>query len=131
MLAEQVVRGEEYSVEMLHSQGRRVFANVTAKVLCPGPYPVELGHLVPAPISGKLTAQLAGETERLLDGIGFGVGLVHCEWIVQDGTPYLVECAGRRPYTPMSTSCVGDFRRHQPRPLPGPPPGSPSPSLVR
>jgi biotin carboxylase len=97
MLVEQFVRGEEYSVEMLYSEGIRVFANVTAKVLCPGPHPVERGHLVPAPIPTDLTELLIGETGRLLAGIGFGVGLVHCEWIVDGGRPYLVECAGRQP----------------------------------
>ncbi|MET9232372.1 ATP-grasp domain-containing protein [Lentzea sp. NPDC003310] len=97
MLVEQFVTGDEYSVEMLYSHGDRSFANVTAKVLHPGPRPVELGHLVPAPVSPELTALLVSETERLLAAIGFGTGLVHCEWIVQDGKPYLVECAGRQP----------------------------------
>ena len=97
MLAEQFVSGDEYSVEMLWSEGKRVFANVTAKVLYPGPRPVEQGHLVPAPISAELTERLVGETERLLAAVDFRVGLVHCEWIVDGGTPYLVECAGRQP----------------------------------
>jgi biotin carboxylase len=97
MLVEQFVRGEEYSVEILYSEGIRVFANVTAKVLCPGPHPVERGHLVPAPIAPDLTELLISETERLLAGVGFGVGLVHCEWIVDGGKPYLIECAGRQP----------------------------------
>jgi biotin carboxylase len=97
MLAEQVVTGAEYSVEMLYGNGKRYFANVTAKVLISGSRPVELGHLVPAPIPRDLAGLLAAETERLLVAIGFGAGLVHCEWIVQDGVPYLVECAGRQP----------------------------------
>ncbi|HET8682684.1 MAG TPA: ATP-grasp domain-containing protein [Micromonosporaceae bacterium] len=97
MLVEQFVDGAEYSVEMLYSAGVRVFANVTAKVLHGGSRPVEVGHLVPAPIPPDLAELMIGQTERLLAAIGFGVGLVHCEWIVQDGTPFLVECAGRQP----------------------------------
>lgn len=97
MLAEQFVSGDEYSVEMLYGGGERHFANVTAKVLFPGPRPVEQGHLVPAPIDPALADLLVARTEQLLAGIGFGTGLVHCEWIVERGEPYLVECAGRQP----------------------------------
>jgi len=97
MLVEQWVDGPEYSVELLYSNGTLVFGNVTEQLHFPGPYPVEQGHLVPAPISAELTERLIGETVRLLDAVGFGVGLVHCEWIVDDGRPYLVECAGRQP----------------------------------
>jgi hypothetical protein len=58
LLAEQFVQGDEYSVEMLVRDGRPLFANVTAKQLFPGPRPVELGHLVPAPIEESLDALL-------------------------------------------------------------------------
>jgi biotin carboxylase len=97
MLAEQVISGAEYSVELLYGKGERMFANVTAKELYPGSRPVERGHLVPAPITAELAELLIAETERVLSAAGFGTGLVHCEWIVQNGTPYLVECAGRLP----------------------------------
>lgn len=97
MLVEQYVSGEEYSVEMLYSNGTRVFANVTGKVLYPGRHPVERGHLVPAPIAPDLAELLTSQTAQLLAAVGFGVGLVHCEWIVENGRPYLVECAGRQP----------------------------------
>ncbi|QMU71364.1 ATP-grasp domain-containing protein [Streptacidiphilus sp. P02-A3a] len=97
MLAEQFVHGDEYSVEMLVRDGVPVFTNVTGKQLFPGPYPVELGHVVPADISAELTGLLAAQTTRLLRTVGFGTGITHCEWIVSDGVPYLVECAGRMP----------------------------------
>ncbi|MFJ3663750.1 ATP-grasp domain-containing protein [Streptomyces sp. NPDC090119] len=97
MLVERRVRGREYSVEMLVEAGRPRFANVTGKDLFPGIRPVELGHLVPADIPAGLDAELRAETERLLRSVGFGTGIAHCEWIVEDGRPYLVECAGRFP----------------------------------
>jgi biotin carboxylase len=97
MLVEQYVHGEEFSVEMLVRDGEQAFGNVTGKVLYPGPRPVELGHTVPAPIPADLTARLLAETERVADAVGFVDGFLHCEWIVSDGTPYLVECAGRMP----------------------------------
>jgi biotin carboxylase len=96
MLVEQYVPGHEYSVEMLVDCGRPVFANVTDKVLHPGPRPIELGHLVPAEVPPTLQTKLCAQTERVLAAVGFGTGVAHCEWIVaDDGAVYLVECAGR------------------------------------
>ncbi|MFI5563993.1 ATP-grasp domain-containing protein [Amycolatopsis japonica] len=95
MLAESFVEGDEFSVEMLLRDGEPLFANVTGKRLFPGPRPIELAHIVPADIPDELTATLTEETRRLTDATGFRTGIVHCEWIVSDGIPYLVECAGR------------------------------------
>lgn len=97
MLVEEYVHGEEFSVEMLVRDGEQLFANVTGKVLYDGPRPIELGHTVPAQISDELTEALAAGTRALVDATGFRTGFLHCEWIVRDGTPYLVECAGRMP----------------------------------
>ncbi len=98
MLVEEYVRGDEFSVELMSRQGRRVFGNVTGKTLYPGDRPIELGHTVPADVPAELTERLLAETERVLAAAGFGTGFVHCEWIVDDsGVPCLVECAGRMP----------------------------------
>lgn len=97
MLVEEFVAGPEFSVEMLLDAGRPLFANVTGKLLHPGDRPIELGHVVPADIPAALAEELVSATECLMDVIGFGSGLTHCEWIVRDGVPYLVECAGRMP----------------------------------
>jgi biotin carboxylase len=95
MLAERFVRGSEYSVEMLVNKGRPVFANVTRKVLVEGPHPVEIGHVAPAGIPERLAGTLRAATEKVVEAVGFQTGIVHCEWILCDDTPYLVECAGR------------------------------------
>ncbi|GAB3888983.1 ATP-grasp domain-containing protein [Kibdelosporangium lantanae] len=95
MLAERYVHGAEYSVEMLVRDGEPLFANVTGKQLYPGPHPVELAHAVPAEIPDALTAELGKWTHEVVTAVGFAHGIVHCEWIVSDGVPYLVECAGR------------------------------------
>ncbi|MEV7213733.1 ATP-grasp domain-containing protein [Kitasatospora cineracea] len=97
MLAEQYVRGPEFSVEMLLSGGRPLFANTTGKLLYPGRYPIEAGHTVPAELPVETHELLAAETERLAAAVGFGTGVLHCEWILADGVPVLVECAGRLP----------------------------------
>ncbi|MFK0043645.1 ATP-grasp domain-containing protein [Streptomyces sp. NPDC090741] len=95
MLAEQYVQGPEFSVEMLVREGRPLFVNITGKQLFPGPHPVEMAHLVPADIPQELAQTLGAQTERVVAAVGFRDGIVHCEWIVSDGVPYLVECAGR------------------------------------
>jgi biotin carboxylase len=97
MLVEQYVEGDELSVEMVVRDGVPVFANVTSKVLFPGPRPVERGHVVPAELPAGQRQLLIGQTERVLEAVGFGTGFVHCEWILSGGTPVLVECAGRLP----------------------------------
>ncbi|WP_314244927.1 ATP-grasp domain-containing protein [Streptomyces kutzneri] len=97
MLAEQYVGGPEFSVEMLVRDGAALFVNVTGKQLFPGSHPVELAHTVPADIPEDLARLLGARTERLVEAVGFRDGMVHGEWIVSEGVPYLVECAGRLP----------------------------------
>ena len=97
MLVEECVLGHEYSVEMVVRDCESLFANVTDKLLFPGSRPIELGHVLPAPISPELAESLTESTLAVLRAVGFGSGVVHCEWIVRDGVPYLVECAGRFP----------------------------------
>jgi biotin carboxylase len=99
MLAEHFVSGPEFSVEMLVQAGQPLFFNVTGKKLYPGARPVELAHTIPAEVGEELTALLGEETVRVVQAVGFADGMVHCEWIVSEGLPYLVECAGR---------CAGD-----------------------
>ncbi len=94
---EEFIEGTEYSVEMLVREETSQFANVTGKLLHPGVRPVELGHLVPADVADTTAAALVDSTAELMRVIGFDTGVVHCEWIVRDGTPYLVECSGRLP----------------------------------
>ncbi|WP_018350598.1 ATP-grasp domain-containing protein [Longispora albida] len=97
MLAEEFVAGEEFSVEMLVRDGVNEFANITGKILYPGPQPVELGHVIPGDLPQDVAAEMIAATERVVTATGFRSGVLHCEWIVRDGQPYLVECAGRMP----------------------------------
>jgi biotin carboxylase len=95
MLAERFLVGDEFSVEMMVSGGRPVFGAPTRKFLFEGPRPVEQGHVHPADVEPALAERLVADTARVLDAVGMDTGFVHCEWIVEDGVPHLVECAGR------------------------------------
>jgi biotin carboxylase len=96
-LAEERLQGPEYSVEALVRRGEIVFENITAKTVIPGPYPVELGHLLPAPLDPD--TQLGFETaiRALVAALGFQTGILHAEWILTESGPTLIECAGRCP----------------------------------
>ncbi|MEU9138940.1 ATP-grasp domain-containing protein [Streptomyces sp. NPDC048404] len=99
-LAEERLQGPEYSVEALVQRGEIVFQNITAKTVIPGPYPVELGHLLPAPLDPDTQTAFATAMRALVTSTGFGTGILHAEWILTDSGPTLVECAGR---------CPGDY----------------------
>jgi biotin carboxylase len=94
-LVEEFVEGREFSVEALIRDGKLLFANVTAKSLYPGDRPIERMHLVPADLPPNDYARLVADTARLVTVTGFGTGIVHCEWLMNQGVPHLVECAGR------------------------------------
>ncbi|OIJ65476.1 ATP-grasp domain-containing protein [Streptomyces mangrovisoli] len=99
-LAEERLHGPEYSVEALVRDGEIIFENVTAKTVIPGPYPVELGHLLPAPLDDGTQAAFGTAMRALVAATGFGTGILHAEWILTGAGPTLVECAGR---------CPGDY----------------------
>ncbi|HEY0932171.1 MAG TPA: ATP-grasp domain-containing protein, partial [Trebonia sp.] len=92
-LAEDRLSGPEISVEALVSDAQVVFENTTAKTVRPGRYPVELGHLVPGPAQPRISAAM----RALVAATGFRTGTLHAEWILVEGEPHLVECAGRLP----------------------------------
>lgn len=97
VIAEARLSGPELSTEAFVDAGEVVFCNVTAKQVAGGPWPVELGHVVPAPLSGPETAAFASAVASLVTALGFGTGVLHAEWIVTAEGPVLVECAGRIP----------------------------------
>ena len=96
-LAERRLRGPEYSVEALIQCGRLVFFNVTEKALVPGPRPIELGHVVPAPLDSAVMGRLREAMRMLVAATGISTGVLHAEWILTASGPALVECAGRCP----------------------------------
>lgn len=96
-LVEERLYGPEYSVEALVRRGEVIFENVTAKTVIPGPHPVELGHLMPAPATPAVQAQFAEAIRTLVAALGFETGILHAEWILTEHGPTLVECAGRCP----------------------------------
>ena len=65
------------------------------QVPLPGGTPGGAGASDPADIDDALTARLLADTERVVQAVGMNYGFVHCEWMVREGVPYFIECAGR------------------------------------
>jgi biotin carboxylase len=102
-LAEELISGTEVSVQSLVSAGHLIFSNTTIKDVLPGRHPVELGHTLPAPIPDDMADEVIGYTDRLIRRAGFGYGVIHSEWIIDDRTPKLIECAARVPGDSITT----------------------------
>lgn len=96
-LVEQRMYGPEVSVEALVHQGVVGFRNITSKTVQGSRYPVELAHTVPAELPSATEAALHEAVQLLASAAGFENGVLHAEWILGDGGPYLVECAARLP----------------------------------
>ncbi|WP_441245326.1 ATP-grasp domain-containing protein [Kitasatospora sp. McL0602] len=96
-LVEQRLYGPEVSVEALVHEGVVGFWNVTAKSVQDSRYPVEVGHALPADLPADTVAGLRRAIQQLATAVDFRSGILHAEWILADGRPHLVECAGRLP----------------------------------
>lgn len=115
-LAEERLAGPEVSVEALVAEGRLLFLSITAKTTADGPYPVELGHVLPAALPAATDAALRAGMEALVGAVGIGSGILCAEWIVTADGPVLVECAGRCPGDSLmellALAWGGDFHHH-------------------
>jgi biotin carboxylase len=96
-MVERRMFGQEFSVEALVRAGEVVFENITRKSVVAGDSPVEVGHLLPAPVGARLAQSFCTAMRALTHAIGFHTGILHAEWIAGRDGVKLVECAGRIP----------------------------------
>ncbi|MGC5343912.1 ATP-grasp domain-containing protein [Streptomyces sp. DT171] len=96
-LVEQLLTGPEVSVEAVVHKGVVGFTNITAKSVQDSRHPVETGHTVPADLPEGTADALRAALAALAEAVDFRSGVLHSEWILHDGRPHLVECAGRLP----------------------------------
>ncbi len=94
-LVEERLRGSEVSLECLVADGKVVFGSVTGKHVLHGRHPVEIGHVSPAPLGAAVRKDLLDAMQALVEATGFQFGITHCEWMVTESGPVLIECAGR------------------------------------
>ena len=99
ILVEQMIAGQEYSVESLTQDGKTLFSSVTRKETTDvdSQYFVEMAHTVPAPLDDAWDAVQRANIE-MLDRLGVENGITHAEWRLDDhGEARLMEVAARTP----------------------------------
>ncbi|MEV6781440.1 ATP-grasp domain-containing protein [Streptomyces sp. NPDC051098] len=94
VLVEQFVTGPQFSVEALSEDGRHLVLAITRKYSDPATL-VELGHVMPAPLSEDDAAAVARCAEDVLDAVGLTYGPSHTEVILGPGGPVPIETHAR------------------------------------
>lgn len=90
VLAERLHEGPQYSVEAFSEGGDHEIVCVTAKYSDPVTF-VELGHVVPAPISPGRRAAMADYVTGVLDALQIRFGPTHTEIVWTASGPRLIE----------------------------------------
>jgi hypothetical protein len=99
ILVEQMITGQEYSVESLTQDGKTLFSSVTRKETTDvdSRYFVEMAHTVPAPQDDAWDAVQRANI-AMLDRLGVENGITHAEFRIDEpGEARLMEVAARTP----------------------------------
>lgn len=99
ILVEQMITGQEYSVESLTQDRKTLFSSATRKETTDvdSQYFVEMAHTVPAPWTAASDAVQRANT-AMLDRLGIENGITHAEWrLDSEGEARLIEVAARTP----------------------------------
>ncbi|WP_232234730.1 ATP-grasp domain-containing protein [Actinoplanes sp. N902-109] len=101
-IVEDLVIGDQVSVETLYRDGRPVFDNICLMRTGFGDYFPIMSVTVPAPLSPADHAASIAASHRLGRLLAVENGFIHSEWKIAGGAPYLIECAARVPgaFTP-------------------------------
>ncbi len=91
LLIEEFVNGPEYSVELFVERGAATVVAICAKALGPPPFFVEIGHAVPAAVSGKLAAELGGTAAAAVAALGADNCVAHVELRVRHEQAHVIE----------------------------------------
>ncbi|MGF1651785.1 MAG: acetyl-CoA carboxylase biotin carboxylase subunit family protein [Actinomycetales bacterium] len=96
LLLEQVLVGQEVSVETVTWQGETTVLAVTDKSLTAAPAFVESGHMVPARLDDRVTAATGSLVRDALRAVGIRHGLAHTEVMLTAEGPRIVEINPRQ-----------------------------------
>lgn len=110
ILVEEVIGGQEYSVESLHYNGKTHVIQFTQKITTEFPYNVELGHIQPADISDERKKEIRSIITRIAEAMGFDNCASHTELKINDKGITVIETSPRlggdfitSTLTPLST----------------------------
>ncbi|ROS05509.1 biotin carboxylase [Sinobacterium caligoides] len=90
-MVEELLQGDEFSVELALKEGNAFYQSVTEKLKTELPYFVELGHISPAVIDTKLSESLIEVSIAACVALGLSTGVFHVELINTSSGPRIVE----------------------------------------
>ncbi|OKK12196.1 hypothetical protein AMK16_32060 [Streptomyces sp. CB00455] len=90
LLVEPFLSGDEYSVECVSEDGEHLVVGITLKISEHDHF-VEVGHVVPAPLSPADEQRIAATVRDMLGALGVRRGVTHTEVIVAADAVHLVE----------------------------------------
>jgi biotin carboxylase len=103
------------SVETLVRDRTVIFDTVDLMLTAGGPYFPILSVTVPAPIPQAEHEAAIAASRRLVEALEVENGMIHSEWKLFDGVPYLIESAARVPgaFTPeLAERAYGGFNMY-------------------
>lgn len=95
ILVEEVIDGNEVSVEVLSFNGRHHVIAITDKRTTGNPYWVELGHVEPSTLPDETQESIKNATCMALDSLGLMNSASHVEIKVGCNGPYIIEVGAR------------------------------------
>ena len=95
LICQEFIKGKEFSVESFTDAGGHHVLGITRKFVTKPPYFLELGHVFPANIDGRLWANIVETVCRALDAVGYTFGPAHTEVKVINGRIYIIEINAR------------------------------------
>lgn len=102
-IVEEYIPGGEYSVETISFGGKHLCLAITKKFTTGEPHYIEVGHLQPAPLSGKVQKRVQELIFAALDALQVRFGAAHSEVRIDEaGAVRIIEIGSR-----MGGDCIG------------------------
>lgn len=95
VLIEELVEGQEYSVETFSYKGSHQVIGITRKLVEGAPFFVENGHVFPAPDIERDSKFIQNGVMEILNTLNWEEGPAHIEFKIKDDKIFLVEFNGR------------------------------------
>ena len=95
VILESIIEGKQFSLETLSFNGQHKLIAIAAQTMDSKEKHVEVGHILPAPISKKEFSVFERYALDLLDGFGIQFGACHIEVRVIDKKIYVLDFASR------------------------------------
>ena len=94
-IVEKIIKGPQFSLETLSFNGRHTVVAIVAQTMDSKEKHVEVGHILPAPISKKIHKMLSDYALRLLNGFEIKFGACHIEVRIVGNEIYTLDFASR------------------------------------